>query len=213
MQYDDGGFHRGDNAYVVQSCAKVADIANRNNPGTLPFFHQYVLRRPRAMDDEKAEIFLDCLIHGTGLSPRSPCVTTTLLAERFIPVMASQGIAHRQIRIQKLATAQADPSGSGWFSDHGVPGNPGHPTFSVEHVMSDGMEIELGEFGFAIDRSYSGSDIGIERAAMALSGKLAHWGDTLAAFTSAATAQAGASGAALPTGFYKNLGQTVPPRA
>ena len=74
MQYDDGGFHRGDNAYVVQPCAKVADIANKNNPGTLPFFHQYVLRRPRATDDQKAEIFLDCLIHGPAC-PRGPRVS------------------------------------------------------------------------------------------------------------------------------------------
>ena len=46
-------------------------------------------------------------------------------------------------------------------------------------MMSDGTKIEFGEFGFAIDGAYPGSDTGIERAAMAKSGNLAHWGDTL----------------------------------
>ena len=95
----------------------------------LPFFHQYVLRRPGVTDEHRAQIFVDCLIDGIGLSSRSRRVTPTAFAERFFSVMSSRGIGRRQVRVKSLASAKADRLGSGWFSDLGIPGNPGRPSF------------------------------------------------------------------------------------
>ena len=70
-------------------------------------------------------------------------------------------------------------------------------------MLPDGPEIEIGEYGFDTGTSGSGAGfgVGLGRVAMARNNQVTSWADSLDAFTTAVTNEAGKSGMPLPMGY------------
>ena len=138
-----------------------------------------------------------------GLDPSRLRVTTTSLAAPFYSALASYGIQSDQIRLRSLPEAKASGTGSGYFAPVGHPAGQEFPTFSVEHVLPDGTEIEIGEYGFNMVTSSSGTGfaVGLERVTMARNNQVTSWEDSLDAFKAAAKSDADKSGMPLPSGY------------
>lgn len=202
LRFDDGTIGDG-SVYVVQPSARIDDVKEKSKPGTLPIFTILALTAPDSTQAPKTlDLYLHALTGVVGLDPRQLRVTTTSLASPFYEALASRGIHNDQIRLRSLSAAKESGTGSGFFAPAGHPDGQGFPTLSIEHVLPDGTEIELGEYGFDIPTGGgAGFGVGIERVTMARNNRVTSWADSLDAFKTAVMNDADKSGLPLPSGY------------
>ena len=104
----------------------------------------------------------------------------------------------------------AEGSGSGFFAPKGYPGAPAFPSFSIEHVQSDGTELEVAEIVYGTGAAKVTGAVGLDRVAMARNDQATMWDDSIAAFTNAVEGVVQKTGVALPPGYSAILGKEQP---
>ena len=198
-------------SYVVQTAARVEDVAKRNVPGTLPIFSMLCMDTTTpALAHQVTDTVMHLLTSVAGLKATQLRVTTTDHSAEFFPQLAGLGITRAQIRLRPWATAVAEGSGSGFFAPKGYPGAPAFPSFSIEHVQSDGTELEVAEIVYGTGAVKVASAIGPDRVAMARNDQATLWDHSIAAFTNAVEGAVQKTGVALPPGYYAILGKEQP---
>lgn len=214
LNYDEDGMGAGAtrSVYVVQPCARLEDALAPDTPGTLPLFTVlgFCPAEP-STGQHRTRDLLALMTVTVGLDPKRLRITTTDLARPLFPEFKESGIEAAQIRVRSLETAKAAGSGSGWFEPKGHPNTPAFASYSIEYVMSDGVEIEIAEIGVepALPH-HGGGAIGLERLTMARNDRLAATGSDRSAFKQAVEAEASRSGKPLPAGYYAILGLPQP---
>lgn len=208
LRFDDGTLS-DPSTYVVQPAARVHDVTEKSKPGILPIFTILALTTPNPAQAPKTlDLYLHALTSVVGLDPSRLRVTTTSLAAPFYSALAAHGIQSDQIRLRNLSEAKQSGTGSGYFAPVGHPSGQGFPTFSVEHVLPDGTEIEIGEYGFDSGNSNIGTGfgVGLERVTMARNDLVTSWGDSLTDFKTAVMDDAAKNGMPLPSGYTIIMG-------
>ena len=207
LRYDDDTSIHAGKTYVKQRVARVEDVAKKSTPGTLPCFTIVGLETSTpALANTAADLVLAYLTGVVGLDPARMRVTTTQNSAAFFPLLAKYGIASAQVRLRSWDEAVKDGAGSGYFAPTGHPAKPSVPSFSLEYVMPDGLELEIAEIchGDANGRSTGG--IGVERVEMARTGRIPTWDSCRETLVVALKDEQKRTGAALPPGAALIMG-------
>ena len=211
LMYDVDDTLVSDRTYVVQPAARVEDVAKQHIPGTLPIFSMLVLdTTTTALAHQATDTIMQLLTKAAGLKAANLRVSTTDHSSEFFPQLASYGIGTAQIRLRPWTDAVAAGSGSGYFAPAGYPGAPAFPSFSIEHVQSDGTELEVAEIVYGTGGPKVTAGVGVDRVAMARNDKTTTWADSVSGFTNAVEGAVQKTGAALPPGYYAILGKAQP---
>ncbi|MFM7261506.1 MAG: hypothetical protein ACKO3W_12975, partial [bacterium] len=127
----------------------------------------------------------------------------------FLPLLAKYGITDAQVRLRSWDDAVKDGAGSGYFAPAGHPAKPSAPSFSLEYVMPDGVELEIAEICHGEGNGRSSGGIGVERVEMARTGQIPSWDSQLEALARAVQAESKRTGAAVPPGAAAITGSRV----
>ena len=197
--------------YVIQSAARIEDIAKKNNPGTLPLFTLLAFDSGSIIKTtETTELILTYLISVSGLDATRLRVTTTEQARGFFSLFAKYGVNESQIRIRPLDQAKNEGTGSGYFAPKDHPREPSFHSFSFEYILSDGTDLEIAEIGFSNKNTMVSGGFGLERLTMARNDKPMYWDESLPAFKQQVEKDAMTSKLPLPSGYYEILGLPKP---
>lgn len=193
--------------FVVQPCARVEDVRKRDVPGTLPLFEMLGFAPPSGTAaPHRTALIVGFLTRRAGLDAGRLRITTTELARPLLPELAKFGVREAQVRMRPLDEARREGAGSGWFAPPGHPLGHAYATFSVEYVLSNGLELEIAELG--VDSSAAlngGGGIGLDRVTMARNDRAASWKQSLPQFKQAVEEAAKHAHKPLPSGYYAIL--------
>ncbi|MFM7807331.1 MAG: hypothetical protein ACKPEA_05305 [Planctomycetota bacterium] len=210
LRYDDDAGIHTEKTYVKQQVARVGDVAKKSTPGTLPFFTLIGIDTSTpALANASADLILAYLLGVVGLDPSRMRVTTTQKSSAFLPLLAKYGITDAQVRLRSWDDAVKDGAGSGYFAPAGHPAKPSAPSFSIEYVMPDGVELEIAEICHSEGNGRSSGGIGVERVEMARTGQIPSWDSQLEALARAVQAESKRTGAAVPPGAAAITGPRV----
>ncbi len=214
LNYDESVHYAGKTRalYVVQPCARVDDALEAGKPGTLPLFAILgFLPASESVRPHRTTVLFEYLTGVANLDAKRLRITTTELARPLFPAFAGFGVREAQIRLRPLGEAKGDGAGSGWFAPRGHPSQPAYASYSVEYVMTTGVEIEIAEVAVEAEAPHhGGGSIGLDRVTMARNDRVMSWQDRLPAFKLAVEQQVRASGKPLPRGYYAILGLPQP---
>ncbi|MDU9004556.1 hypothetical protein QO231_11920 [Sedimentitalea todarodis] len=178
--------------FVVQPCARLADIEERERADILPLFHECACRHAEGVDPgANARMLVRLLTDEFGLDPTRLAFVSVPIAEAMRPDMADLGFDFDEkvfIRDQDEAFAARDSSGF-FFQDPSLP----------DHMVTMGVYYRLSEDGAAALTAYppppdwseiaeiviDGASpqvfaIGVERLALVTSGRFPSWQHRLA---------------------------------
>lgn len=209
LQYDDQIDGSNAGLFVIQPAARVDDLMQKDRVGVLPLFHIINIdQTDEAMGIAPLEQTFDFLIRRLGLDPGRMRLTGTEKALPLLPLLARHGVVESQLRLVDLDTARSSGTGSGYYEPKGHPRSPSFSTVSLEYLLPDGAEIEIGELTLtdapsAVVRSVG---FGLERLSFARGDRLIQWQEALPRFRSAVELDAREQGVPLPVGYYEMLG-------
>ncbi len=209
LQFDDEIQGSLAGRFVIQPAARVEDIKQKDRIGVLPLFHIINFDQSK---DPKGLLPLDqtfnFLIRHLGLEPNRMRFTGTEKALFLVPFLAKHGLVESQLRLVDWDKARALGTGSGYFEPKGHPRTPSFNTLSLEYLLADGSELEIGEITLTDDRAAAvrNAGFGLERLSFARGDRLISWNETLPAFRRAVELDARRQGLPLPDGYYEILG-------
>ena len=208
LRYDDDPSAHTATSYIRQVAARTEDFEKKTQPGTLPIFTLVGIGTTTSKQaGATTDLLLKYLTGTVGLNPDRLRATTTDHSSSFFPQLARYGITDKQITLRPWEEAVKDGSGSGFFAPSGHPGNPRTPSFSIEYVLSDGTALEIAEITYGDGSKATAGGIGVERVSMARNDQVTTWEASLPAFRTAVKKAAAAGGAALPAGYFAQLGE------
>ncbi|MEM6583187.1 MAG: hypothetical protein AAF699_18055 [Pseudomonadota bacterium] len=169
--------------FVLQDCARVEDIAKKDKPGVLAYFHVLAFKNNApAYPGELLDQSLEFLIRQVGFKPSRLLLVSTEKFRPFLKQLEPFDIAEEQVVFRKLSDARKAGDGSGFFSPKGYPETPKILTASF-HYMPEGQPMpktssyppggyfEIGEYAFKDEQAPSSKAevalFGVERMAMA----------------------------------------------
>jgi hypothetical protein len=219
LRYDEMPHDQGAPAkrVYVQPCSRLEDIANRNQPVTLAYFHILAVADEAGMArEELLTQFLGFLVDRVGLDPQRLVLVSTELFEPWRPALESYGLGSHQLVIRPIEQAVRDGQGSGFFGPKGHPFHPESWTASFHYPLRDDAGpsafhyplpgyLELGELVFAAGPS---AKMEIQEGGFGIERLLAARGDDVPSFErsrqsllAALEAEARSRGVALPPGY------------
>jgi hypothetical protein len=208
LEFDDDLSTIGVKEFCMQPASRVGDVGQKSRPGTLPIFHIFSLIPPGGgQSNQTIDFALKLLVGRMGLAPDRLKITGTDGVLAHLPVLQKYGIQQSQIRFVDLYAARIAGTGSGYFEPKGHPRSPSFETYSIEYVLPNGQEIEIGEIG--LDASW-GVGIGVERLTMARHDQALTWEQALKNFQTSVQSSADRQNLPLPRGYYEILGLSQP---
>ena len=222
LRYDESGTldDAPDRAMIVQDCARIADIGERERHDILPYFHIFGCQCRNHHD--RARIMaetLEFLLGPVGLDPKRLALVSVDGLSNYRDLLAGFGIDwQHQVVIRDAEAARAAGDGSGHFRPKGHPHQPDVVTAGVHTWMGEGPApsvtsyplpdrwTEIAEMGLAADSGIV-NGIGLERLVYATTGLWPGWEEQRKLLLAQIEAEASASGAALPEGYnlFKQL--------
>ncbi|MEE4377569.1 MAG: hypothetical protein V2J55_08655 [Candidatus Competibacteraceae bacterium] len=216
LRYDDSGVlaKMPNGEMVVQDCARVEDIPNKNRRGVLPFFH--ILACTRRADSDQDKTFSETINLVTKTlelpSQRLALVSIAALAD-FRDLLTEQDIDwERQVVIRDTEEAKATGNGSGYFNPAGHPEQPEFITAGLYIWTGEGQApaiktyplseqwVEIGEVG--LDKTATlAFGFGLERLVYAKTGLLPSWQEQRQQLLETVKAESAKTGAPLPEGY------------
>ncbi len=190
IRYDEGhDFHADapngepNRWYVFQDCARVEDIAKRNQLGVLAYFHIIgCTNNTPTFRGEVLEQVVRYLVGPANLKPERFVVVGTERGEPFLSQLEPFGIKREQVVFRQLEEARSAGDGSGYFKPDGNPMGQEFHTLSF-HYAPEGSDIpservyplpgylEIGEFAFEprhdVRKESEAFGLGVERLFMA----------------------------------------------
>lgn len=207
LNYDEHIAKSSQSIYLIQPSSRVEDIAKKSKNGSLPLFTILGFNSSLQVNlTDHSQFIFDFLIGDVGLDPKRIHITSTELIKPLLPSMLRYGISENKIQLRPLSEAKKAGDGSGWFAPEGHPKQVMMPSFSVEYLMPDGLDLEIAEFGI---NDLSGG-FGIERLTMAKNQNYFSWNDYLPEFKRVVEEEAQKNRQALPVGYYEILGLPKP---
>ncbi|MEM8743412.1 MAG: hypothetical protein AAGF14_02120 [Pseudomonadota bacterium] len=169
--------------FVLQDCARVEDIAKKDEPGVLAYFHVLAFKNNApAYPGELLDQSLEFLIRKNGFSPERLLLVSTEEFRPFLKHLAPFGLDKGQVVFRQLSEAREAGDGSGFFSPKGYPDSPKILTASF-HYIPEGSPVpetasyppagyfEIGEYAFKDEQAPNSKAevalFGVERLAMA----------------------------------------------
>ena len=213
LQYDDELNGSVAGRFVIQPAARVEDFRHKDTAGVLPLFHIINFdQSPASNGVVPLDQTFDFLIRDLGLEPGRMRFTGTERALPLLPLLARHGVAESQLRLVDWDQARALGTGSGYFEPKGHPRSPSFNTLSLEYLLPDGSELEIGELTLTDDRAAAvrSAGFGLERLSMARGARPISWQQTLPGFRRAVELDARQQGLPLPEGYYEILGLPTP---
>ncbi|MDA7947524.1 MAG: twin-arginine translocation signal domain-containing protein [Hyphomicrobiaceae bacterium] len=195
VSYDEGHDYHGGGAsgepskwFVLQDCARLDDIAKRNEFGVLAYFHILgCTNNAPAHRGEVLEQIVKYLVGPAGLKPERFVLVATERGDGFLEQLEPFGFKRDQVVLRKLDDARTAGDGSGYFKPDGHPMGQEFHTLSF-HYAPEGKDLpsgrtyplpgylEIGEFLFEPQhkaaKDHESFGLGAERLVMA-QGKLA----------------------------------------
>lgn len=219
LRYDEMPRHQGAPAkrVYVQPCSRLKDIASRDQPVTLAYFHILALANDApAARDEMLVQFLGFLVERVGLDRQRLVLVSTERFEPLRPALEPFGLGSGQLVVRPVEEAVRDGQGSGFFSPKDHPFHPESWTASFHYAMSGDAtstelryplpgHLELGELVFATGRSAKTAiqegGFGIERLLAARGDDVPSFEQSRQSLLAALEVEAQSRGVALPSGY------------
>lgn len=179
--------------FVVQPCARIEDIEERDRPDVLPMFHECALRFPRGINhEESARLSISLLLEEFGLDPGRLAFVSVPQAKKLRPVFKGIGIDFEErTYIRDAAEALAARDSSGFFFQSPLSPKP-YVTVGVYYRLGAGDVEDISaypppagwsEIAEIVLAGPSGPDpilaIGVERLTLVTSGRYLTWGQRL----------------------------------
>lgn len=212
LQFDDEITGSSAGHVVIQPAARVDDIKQKDRIGILPLFHIINFDQSKGTTGVRPlNQTFNFLIHHLGLEPSRLRFTGTDKALFLLPFLAEHGIVESQLRLVDWDKARALGTGSGYFEPKGHPRSPSFNTLSLEYLLDDGIELEIGEITLTDDRpaAVRSAGFGLERLSFARGDRLTKWYETLPAFRRAVELDAHRQSLPLPDGYFEILGRST----
>ena len=204
--------------FVLQNCARLDDIAKRNERGVLAYFH--ILGCVNNTPDHPGEVLQQVLAFLLGqakLIPERLFVVATEHADPYLERVESAAVAKEQIVTRPFDEAHATGDGSGYFRPDGHPTGPELHSLSL-HYVPPGIDIgtehkyplpdhlEIGEFLFR-PKNKPGSavemfSLGVERLAMAQGTSAGDFETSRKRLLASLEKEAGRKNVALPKAYH-----------
>lgn len=140
--------------YRLQRCGRLEDVARRNEPGVLAYFHVLCLTNHRSQKEgELMHQMMEFLTGPAGLDPAKLAFVSTEVFKPHAEHLAVYGVKEDQIVYRTLAEAKAAGDGSGYFHPSGHPHEPSLTTVSIHYALDENLDrayplpgyLELGE--------------------------------------------------------------------
>jgi hypothetical protein len=192
LRYDDTGVFDTPATFVIQPCARTADIAEKDRVDVLPLFH--IVRVDGKPGEDRADAFAHVVGYLTGplnLDPARLAFVSIPSFEGLRPHAAKAGMDwERQVVLRDPGAALAAGDGSGIFRHPGKPALPAIPTAGIYYWVGQGAAApaethplpdawtEIGEL-FIAENGGASLGFGLERLAFAATGKMATWNEQL----------------------------------
>ena len=192
LRYDDTGVFDTPATFVIQPCARTADIAEKNRADILPLFH--IVRVDGKPGDDRADAFVHVIEYLTGpldLDPARLAFVSIPSFEGLRPHAAKTGMDwERQVVLRDPDMALAAGDGSGIFRHPGDPALPAIPTAGIHYWIGQGTPApaethplpgtwtEIGEL-FIAENGSASFGFGLERLAFAATGKMPTWDEQI----------------------------------
>jgi hypothetical protein len=192
LRYDDTGVLKAAGAFVIQPCARTADIAEKDRVDVLPFFH--IVRFDGKPGEDRADAFahvVGYLFGALGLDPARLAFVSIPSFEGLRPHASKAGVDwERQVVLRDPDAALAAGDGSGIFRHPGDHMLPAIPTAGIYHWVGDGAAAraethplpgawtEIGELIIA-ENGGAAFGFGLERLLFAATGKMPTWDEQL----------------------------------
>ena len=177
--------------FVIQPCARMEDVQERQRSDVLPLFHECAVKQPGSVSrDDNARMGLDLLIRDFGLDPSRLGFVSVPHSEVLQAVLSEYGFAHDEdVYLRNPGEALAARDSSGYFFQ-----DPASP----EYMVTLGVYYRLSQDGSNAINSYPPSSnwteiaeivfdgspvpvlsIGVERLNLAATGHFPTWEDRL----------------------------------
>jgi len=192
LRYDETGVLDTPATFVVQPCARTADIAEKDRVDILPFFH--IIRFDGNPGESRADAFahaVGVLTGPLGLDPARLAFVSIPSFEGLKPHAGKAGVDwERRVVLRDPDAAFAAGDGSGIFRHPGDRTFPAIPTAGIYYWIGQGAPApvathplpaawtEIGELVIAENGSASFA-LGLERLAFAVTGRIPTWDEQL----------------------------------
>jgi hypothetical protein len=192
LRYDDTGVLEAPASFVVQPCARTADIAERQRGDVLPFFH--IFRFDGKPGEDRTDAFAHVFGYLTGplkLDPASLAFVSIPSFEGLRPHATRAGVDwDRQVVLRDPDAALKAGDGSGIFRHPGDRTLPAIPTAGIYYWVGQGAAApadthplpgawtEIGEL-FIAENGGAAFGFGLERLLFAATGEMPTWDEQL----------------------------------